>query len=152
MMDEQKKMLEVFKWAIKRIGFGQVKLANLLKCSQPNISKIKNGHHKVQYEYLIRLADAFDTDVNGLVRLYETDPFREAAPPPENVATIDRHRALLSLFKQKELALEINQTLVEIESMDPDELKAVARRHDGHWSDFHAKHLCRSRRVFLHRT
>ena len=36
---------------------------------------------------------------------------------------LEKHKALLNLFQQKELALEINQMLVEIEKANPDRLE-----------------------------
>lgn len=128
-MDRQEKMREVFKWAVRKSGFGQIKLAVILGCSQPNVSQLVRGYHDIKDGYFEKLAEAMETDISSLVSGYENDPFKEsplpAAVPKSNgnmINLVEQHKSLIEKFQQKELALEINHILLEIERGDPGEL------------------------------
>jgi transcriptional regulator with XRE-family HTH domain len=125
-MENEEKMRKVFAWAIKKTGLSQIVVAQKIGCSQPNISQIKHGRHKLKWEYLEKLSEVLKTNVKDMVIDYESDPFRDHdLPPPDtsNIIPLDtQHWKVISKFQQKETALQINQALVELEEIDPEQL------------------------------
>jgi hypothetical protein len=86
------------------------------------------GLHDVQYKYLKRIAKHFDTTVKGLVAEYEDDPFKEEVTPeqPESNVLVLEHQKVITLFKDQARGKYLNELLVEIEDLAPDELDEVA--------------------------
>jgi transcriptional regulator with XRE-family HTH domain len=128
-MENEEKMRKVFAWAIKKTGLSQIVVAQKIGCSQPNISQIKHGRHKLKWEYLEKLSEVLKTNVKDMVIDYESDPFRDHdLPPPDtsNIIPLDTQPwKVIEKFQQKKTALQINQELVEIEEMDPVALKHI---------------------------
>jgi len=51
----------------------------------------------------------------------------QPATLPNKPPVLSIHHQIIEQFEQKELALEINQGMLELERMNPDELKEVAK-------------------------
>lgn len=130
-MERQEKMREVFKWAAENSGFGQVRIAEIIGCSQPNVSQLMRKCHYVKSDYLEKLAVAMGKTVGDLVAGYENDPFREQPekkiPARRTTDTGNRvelsdHQVMVTRFKDPERGKEINELLLKIEELAPEVL------------------------------
>jgi len=117
---------------LKDMHLNQGVLAAAIQKDQTTISNYMNCKTRPLDEYY----DAFEKAIGktraeifdyGYEVLSETALPQKTTTLPQTPTILSIHHQIIEQFEQKELALEINQGMLELERMNPDELKEIAK-------------------------
>ena len=128
------------KWA-KLNKVNQTQIGKVVGKVQTTVSDYWNGVSRPSTTMIEKWVDKFNLDYKEILATGRDELKKEQNPtlteeeirrmireerqsehPPTDITT-ERHKKLLDRFRQKDLALEINQILIEIEDIDMETLK-----------------------------
>lgn len=133
-MDEQKKILEVFRYAIANMGWKQADVMDILGVTQSAASMFMSGKRPVKPIHIKKMAERIKIEPVDLVKQYNEWTSALTFEPSTSLLsnspidiTTKRHIQTLEKLQQKDIALEITELLLEIETIEPSGLKEARR-------------------------
>jgi plasmid maintenance system antidote protein VapI len=135
-MEKSNKLQETLQWAVSYMGWTQTKVGEILDIKQPAASLLLSGKRTVKPVHIKKMAEYIGITPESLLEKSQTwnktESHQPVAPVPGNLTRIDQqHTDVIKKFQNRELALEINKLLVEIEQRNPELLVIIKAQLSG---------------------
>ncbi|WP_289022274.1 hypothetical protein [Desulfobacter postgatei] len=117
-------------WA-KLNGVYQGDIANLIHRDQTTVSNYYTGKTRISKKNIELITSHYNLDYEEILKAgrkvyhQKTKPEKDQDQDEFIDITIERHRKVIEKFQQKDLALEINEELANLEVLDASQLKEI---------------------------
>jgi predicted transcriptional regulator len=128
-MESQDLKITAIKWAMGEFDLTQAAAGKMMGVVQSAVSQMLNKDRTIKPRHIKGLAKGVGITVDDMLYrstrrgMYVSEKPAERTEPTDLVA--ERHRKLVNKFKQKDLALEINEELLDLEGLDHKKLLSV---------------------------
>lgn len=126
-MEIEDKYIIAIQWAIGEFDLTQAEAGEMMGVVQSAVSQMIGKSRSIKPKHIKGLAKGVGMTVDMLLsRSAAGHHINDHPPANTNVISIDnQHAEIIKKFQNRDLALVINQELLDLESMDPDKLKSV---------------------------
>ncbi len=125
-MEIEDKYIIAIQWALGEFDLTQAEAGEMMGVVQSAVSQMIGKSRSIKPKHIKGLAKGIGMTVDTLLSKSVAGHHINDAPKENNVINIDhQHAEIIKKFQNRDLALVINQELLDLESMDPDKLKSV---------------------------